>query len=234
MLYLDLRELPDVFRGRWLWSVGRPNVVSFRREDHLGDPDVSLDQAVRDLIEGRVGSRPEGSIRLLTHPRYFGYGFNPVSFYFCFDRNDDQLETIVAEVNNTPWGEQHCYVLDHRGNDDAGTRRHFRMRKQFHVSPFMAMGLTYDWSFSRPGTGLTVQMRSMKGQRTCFDATLMLSRTQLDGASLARVLVQYPFMTGRIVAAIYLHAARLWLKRAPFYVHPRKRDSSIVKRAVHE
>jgi DUF1365 family protein len=234
MLYLDLAELPVVFRERWLWSVDRPNLVSFRREDHLGDPSVSLDQAVRDLIEERVGSRPDGAIRLLTHPRYFGYGFNPVSFYFCFDRTDTSVDTIVAEVNNTPWGEQHCYVLDNRGNDGARTSMHCRMRKQFHVSPFMAMGLTYDWTFSRPGAGLAMHMKSMKDERTCFDATMTLRRTQLDGASLARVLVQYPFMTARVVAAIYLQAARLWLKRAPFYVHPRKRACSVVKRAVHE
>ncbi|HKL78239.1 MAG TPA: DUF1365 family protein, partial [Gammaproteobacteria bacterium] len=83
LVYLDLAELDTVFRGRWLWSVDRPNLAAFRREDHLGPQDVPLDQAVRDLVAERTGRRPVGAIRLLTHLRYFGYGMNPVSFYYC-------------------------------------------------------------------------------------------------------------------------------------------------------
>ncbi len=111
MMYLDLSELDTVFRHRWLWSTRRSALARFRRENHLGDATVPLDQAVRDLVEGETGSRPQGPVRLLTNLSYFGYCFNPVSFYYCFDAADQQLETIVAEVNNTPWGERFCYVL---------------------------------------------------------------------------------------------------------------------------
>jgi DUF1365 family protein len=85
MLFLDLAELPKVFEGRWLWSARRTALARFRRADHVGDPDQPLDDAVRDLVHAETGSRPTGPIRLLTHLRYFGFVFNPVSFYYCYD-----------------------------------------------------------------------------------------------------------------------------------------------------
>ena len=111
MMYLDLEELPTLIRDRWLWSVNKVNLAFFRRRDHLGDPRLPLDRSVRDLVEEQLGERPEGPIRLLTHLRYFGICFNPVSFYYCYDKDGRYVQTIVAEVHNTPWLEQHCYVF---------------------------------------------------------------------------------------------------------------------------
>ena len=85
MAYLDLQELDTVFTGNPLWSTRRPALAWFRRADYLGDPSVPLDQAVRDLVEQKTGVRPIGPVRVLSHLRYFGYSFNPVSFYYCFD-----------------------------------------------------------------------------------------------------------------------------------------------------
>ena len=79
MMYLDLAELDHIFRGRTLWSVERPNIAWFRRRDYLGDPSLPLDTAVRNLVQKRLGRRPEGPVRVLTHLRYFGHNFNPVS-----------------------------------------------------------------------------------------------------------------------------------------------------------
>ena len=111
MMYLDLDELPTLFRSRWLWSNERSNVAVFRRSDHFGDPTISLDETVRTLVESHTGRRPTGPIRLLTHLRYFGYCFNPLSVFFCFGPDGQSLDAVVAEVSNTPWGERHCYVL---------------------------------------------------------------------------------------------------------------------------
>ena len=113
LMYVDLEELPTLFRHRLLWSTGRPNVASFRRGDHLGPADQPLADAVRELVTVRTGHRPTGAIRLLTHFRYFGFAMNPISLYYCFG-DEEQVEAVVAEVTNTPWGEQHCYVLDVR------------------------------------------------------------------------------------------------------------------------
>jgi DUF1365 family protein len=112
--YLDLAELDRVFEGRWLWSARRPAVAWLDRRLHLGDPAVPLDEAVRRVVHETLGRRPDGPIRLLTHLTYFGLGFNPVSFYYCYRADGTTLDALVAEVNNTPWNEQHPYVLDAR------------------------------------------------------------------------------------------------------------------------
>ncbi len=111
MTLLDLDELPTLFDRFWLWSARRPALAWFRRDDFHGPADKSLSDAVRDTVQQHTGIRPTGPIRLLTHLRYFGCSFNPVSFYYVYDAADTYVETIVAEITNTPWKERHCYVL---------------------------------------------------------------------------------------------------------------------------
>lgn len=224
MMYLDLEELPTLFTGRWLWSSERFALAQFRRADHLGDPHLPLDRAVRDLVEQRLGQRPQGPIRLLTHLRYFGYCFNPVSFYFCYDPSGRRVETIVAEVTNTPWNEQYSYVLGEAFNKAPGNKKHYRFGKTFHVSPFIDMDTDYDWRFCEPGRQLTIHMENRNAGGKFFDTTMTLTRKEISGAALAIALARYPFMTGKVIAAIYYQAFRLWLKKVPFYPHPNKRD----------
>jgi len=220
LLWLDLAELDSVFRGRWFWSTRGPRLAWWRRADYLGDAAVPLDTAVRDLVQDRTGVRPAGPIRLLTHPRYFGYGFNPVSFYFCYAADGEALEAILAEVTNTPWKERHVYVLDAASNQGTPERLAFARAKAFHVSPFLPMGLEYRFRITRPGHRLTVHMVDLEGGQPVFDATLSLSRRPISGTSLARALIRFPFMTGQVIAGIYWQALRLWLKGVPVFDHP--------------
>ena len=219
MLYLDLDELPNVFAGRWLWSARRPALAWFRRADYLGDPREPLAASVRRAVAAATGHTPSGPIRLLTHLRYFGYCFNPVSFYYCFDAAGATVETIVAEVHNTPWNERHCYVLDAAG----GPARRFTTAKALHVSPFMPMDVEYDWAFSAPAERLTVAMRCVRAGERQFSAALDLRRREIDGSTLATMLARYPFMTAKVIAAIYWQALRLWSRGCRGYVHPSKR-----------
>ena len=227
MMYLDLAELPELFRRRWLWSARRPALARFRRRHHLGDGSVPLDRAVRECVMQHTGTFPDGPIRLLTHLQYFGHVFNPVSFYYCFDREDRYVETIVAEVNNTPWGERHCYVLPASESIGAGDFCQFSPEKVMHVSPFMPMDIDYDWRFSPPDESLTVHMENHRKGSKVFDATLVLEREEITGAALAGVLAGFPLMTVKVVAAIYWQAVRLWLKKVPFYTHPTSRPPAL-------
>jgi DUF1365 family protein len=220
MMYVDLDELPWLFDRFLLWSAGAFNLAWFRRGDHLGVSGTPLKAAVSDKIEAATGARPTGPIRVLTHFRYMGYGFNPVSLYYCFDEADERLETVVCEVNNTPWGEQHVYVLPVQESIGHGEHLRFRRSKAFHVSPFMPMDIDYDWRFSTPGERLNVHMENFRAGDKVFDATLALDRRPISSRTLTLVLVRHPMMTLKVIAAIYFEALRLWLKKTPFHPHP--------------
>jgi len=224
-LYLDLDELDSVFRGRWFWSTRSANLAWFRRNDHLGPSDQSLSDSVRDLVEAETGRRPQGPVRLLTHLRYFGYVMNPVSFYFCFEPGGDAIETIVAEVNNTPWGEQHCYVLDQGINTGSRDKLRFEVDKVFHVSPFMDLDMRYHWRLTLPEDRLVVHIENHQRGNKLFDASLVLQRRAISAASLASVLFRFPFMTAKVMLAIYFEALRIWLKRIPFVQHPKNAEA---------
>ncbi|MCB1636874.1 MAG: DUF1365 domain-containing protein [Xanthomonadales bacterium] len=219
-VYLDLAELPRLFEGRWLWSLERANLASFRRRDFLGDPAEPLLESVHRCVQSQCGDRLTGPVRLLTHLRYFGLSFNPVSFYYCFDASGRELTHIVAEITNTPWGERHQYVLPIAAGQVHGRSWHFAFDKRFHVSPFLPMDRQYDWRFDQPGDDLHVHMNVNDGQRRQFDATLVLQRRPWSGAALATVLARHPLMTLKVMRAIYWQAFLIRCKRNPFYAHP--------------
>ena len=229
MMYLDLDELPQVFEKRWLWSSSKAAVARFRREDHLGPKTELLSESVRDLVEQQAGIRPAGPIRLLTNLSYFGYGFNPVSFYYCFSADDSAVEFIVAEVNNTPWGEQDTYVMPCTSAKKAAGPWRFSPVKKMHVSPFMPMDIKYRWLLSAPDKSLRVHMANDKDGQRIFNASMRLNRHEISGPSLARVLVRFPLMTVRIITAIHWQALRLWIKRCPLYAHPNKQKEVIAQ-----
>ena len=220
MMYVDLAELDEVFRGRWLWSVRRPALAWLRRADYIGDPRLPIDTVVRDRVAEHTGARPTGPIRMLTHLRQFGIGFNPVTFYYCFDAADSHVEAIVAEITNTPWNERHAYVLTSPIAESQTRTLRYRFGKDFHVSPFMPMEMDYDWRFGVPGQRLAVNMQNFQNGQRVFDATLELSRREIGAGSLARALVAFPCMTATVIAGIYTQALKLWLKRIPFHAHP--------------
>jgi DUF1365 family protein len=219
-LYLDLDEVEQALSRRWFWSSGRRNLAEFRRSDYLGPADVPLAEAVRQRVATAIGRRPEGPIRLLTHLRYFGLAFNPVSFYYCHRADGVELDCIVAEVTNTPWRERHAYALPAETAEFRGRSLHWSFAKAFHVSPFMAMDRDYDWRFTPPAEDLRVHMQVKKAGVTEFDANLALQRRELTGAALARVLCRYPLMTAQVVGAIHWQALRLWLRGNPIHDHP--------------
>ena len=223
MSYLDLDELPQLFDRSRLWSARGPAPAQFKRADYLGDPAQPLREAVLDAVEQRTGARPDGPVRVLTHLRTFGHLFNPVSFYYCFDRAGERVEAVAAEVTNTPWGERHVYAFA-RG-EASGKVLRASIGKDFHVSPFLGMDAEYDWRLTEPGADLQVHIESRRAGRPTFDATLALERREATPAALRRALIRYPLLPLRVVGGIYAHALRLKLKGAPYHRHPAPRQA---------
>jgi uncharacterized protein len=215
LAYVDLDELPSL-------PLARGRLVRFERSDYLGDPHIPLGEAVRGLVEERTGRRPTGPIRVLTQLRSFGHCFNPVSFYYCFDDAGEHVDTVVAEVTNTPWGERHAYVVERRGpgilKGDS--------EKVLHVSPFMDMDHRYDWRVADPGPTLSVHIENRRrasgtlAGELAFDATLSMRRRPLTRRALAGVTARYPAATARVLALIYARALRLKLKGVRVRPHP--------------
>jgi DUF1365 family protein len=160
MAYLDLDAVPERVGPAWLWSTRHPALVRFRKTDYVVGAD-----AVRALVAERTGVRPDGPARLLTHLRCLGHAFNPVSFYYCFDRSE-ALAAVVAEVTNTPWGERHAYVLPARGG-----AVHERLDKAFHVSPFTARDHEYELRLTTPEGELDARIVSRRNAATCWRRT---------------------------------------------------------------
>ena len=221
MLYLDINDLDSVMEKSIFWNVDKSAIVSFQRNDFHGDIERPLDIAVRDTIKKRTGVRPEGKIRMLAHLRYFGYCFNPVTFYYCFSRNDDRVDHILAEVTNTPWKERHAYVLS-ASKENKSSKIKSNMKKELHVSPFWDMEHVYDWAFSSPKDKLNVFMKNFKDGKHVFDASLSMSRTKMTRTNLMKSVFRYPFMTIKVVFWIHFQAFLLWLRGATFYIHPSK------------
>jgi DUF1365 family protein len=215
LFYLDHAEQPGALDGGRFWSAERRALARFERRDHLGDPALPLDESVRRLVAERTGKRPAGPIAILTQLRHLGIGFNPISVYYCFDAAGERVETLVAEVRNTPWLEMHCYVLP------LGGAERLQTPKAFHVSPFLEMEYSYRWRIGEPREELVLAIENWRGEERHFQAALSAQRRPLTRATLARMLLRYPLMSAQVIGGIYFEALRLWWKGAKFQSHPR-------------
>jgi DUF1365 family protein len=225
MALLDIDRLPALMRVSRLTGYNRFNWASYDDRDHFGDPARPL-RARLALDAGRHGiDLPDGRIFLLTHLRYLGYCFNPVSFFYCFDRAQ-RLQVVLAEVSNT-FGGAHNYWL--RPDADSRTFR-AAAAKSLYVSPFMPADLQYSFAFTAPAGRLVAHMETKEAGSVGFDATLSLERRPWNAAEIRRALVRHPVMTARVMAGIHWEALKLWRKGVP--VVPRGAADGIRERGA--
>jgi len=218
---VDLDELPHLLDRIPLWSSRRRAPARYRRADYLrghGDS-LPLADAARDLVAERTGLRPGGPVTMLANPRYWGVGFNPVSFYFLHGE-DGPVEAMIAEVTSTPWKERRSYVLTAGPGGLSG-----RFEKLMHVSPFMPMEQTYEWRATEPGERLSVSIRNRQEGRIVFEAGLALERREMTPRAMREILFRYPPMTVSTIARIYWNAARLKTKGAPYFRRPEQPEA---------
>ena len=216
MPMLDLDDVQSLALAP-LWRAEHWAPMAFRRRDYLGDPSQPLGTTVRDLVEDRLGWRPDGPIRLLAHHRTWGWCFNPIALYYCYGADGQTLTAVVADVTNTPWGESRSYVIDVR----EGLDRLADQPKELHVSPFLPMELSYRFRITAPSERCGFSVTVLRGEEIVFRAGLTLHRRALSRREVARALWLRPFQTHRVSLSIYLHAVRIWLRRTPVVPHPR-------------
>jgi uncharacterized protein len=215
MACLDIDRIEELMAVSRLTGYNRWNWLSFDDRDHVGDPQRPLRERLRASARGAGHALPDGRILLLTHLRWAGYVFNPISIYYCFDAAD-RLALVLADVRNT-YGGRHAYWLTPVGE----VSRRFRAvaAKSLYVSPFMDGGVHYEFILTPPADDLVAHMnvwRDGPDQRDrLFDATLTLARRPWDAAEIRRALVRYPLMTAKVIGAIHWEALRLRLKGAP-------------------
>ncbi|TWT82174.1 hypothetical protein CA13_36350 [Planctomycetes bacterium CA13] len=229
MVYLDLAELPSLVGPGKIISDRKIAGRSLLRGDHLYDSSGSIESEVRRIVQEKTGVTPLGPIRVLSQLRYLGYYFSPLNLFYVFDETDSRVETIVAEVSNTPWKERHCYVLwegnrqdNDKNNGTLDNVLRYCHPKTFHVSPFMQMDMQYQWRVTSPTKHATIQLSNFQESRKVFDASMTLQRRELTKRELRRMTTRYFLMTARIGVAIYFQALRLWWKKCPFYPHPKE------------
>ncbi|HET9804955.1 MAG TPA: DUF1365 domain-containing protein [Candidatus Acidoferrum sp.] len=217
---LDIDAIPQALRKSRLTGYERWNVLSYFERDHFGDTRKSLRQRLEEDAHRQGLAVPDGKIFLLTHLRYLGYVFNPVSFFYFYDRAGN-LQQMMAEVNNT-FGESHNYWLTSQNERVSSAARRYTSEKRMHVSPFMGMDLEYDWIFTEPGEKLVAHMNTVQNGKPFFDATLQLARRNWTSAEIRRVVTAYPFMTAKVIGVIHWEALKLWFKRVPVFTHQTK------------
>jgi DUF1365 family protein len=210
MALLDVDRIPELMNRSWLTSHNRWNWASFDDRDHLGDPSWRLRERLGADAAKHGIDMPVGPIFLLTHLRYLGYCFNPVSFFYCFDRAE-RLQLVLAEVSNTFGGKHHYWL---RPQQDSRTFR-AAAAKSLYVSPFMPADLEYGFSLTPPASRLIAHMTTSRAGAVGFDATLSLERRPWNAAEVRRMLMRYPVMTANVAAQIHVEAIKLWWKGVP-------------------
>ncbi len=227
MFYLDLDELDLVARKILLFSHNRKNIYSFRDADHEPAGPVPLKERILGFLrENQIDPGPFCRVMLLTLPRVFGYIFNPISLYYCFDQAGRAV-CAVAEVGNT-FREMKLYLLR---NEESGTSNTFHkiVPKHFYVSPFSSLTLNFDFKFKVPGESLKINIDDRDGDKTVLITTLAGKRTAMTNPALLGFTIKYPLLTLKVIFLIHFHALQLWLKGVPFY---RKADNSAFQRQV--
>lgn len=212
MLLLDLDEVDAVLpRLKWL-SRDRFGLVSFHTADHGDRSGRPLRGQVEEHLAAAGIDLDGGPIRLLTMPRILGYGFNPISVFFCH-RADGELAALLYEVTNT-FQERHSYLV--AVPDDARGLVRQTTDKTFFVSPFMDMGLTYDFTVRPPGEAVSVVVSVRRGDEPVLTASFAGARRPLTDARLLGAFVTHPLLTWKVTWGIHWEALKVMLKGARY------------------
>jgi DUF1365 family protein len=223
----DIDELPKLDQQYRFFSHNRFNLFSFWNKDYGPSDQQPLRPYVEGLLSEAGIEMNHGSIRLLCYPRLFGYVFNPLSVYYCYN-SADHLKAIIYEVSNT-FGERHSYVIDVMS--EGGKTIHQTCDKSFYVSPFMEMNCTYHFSMRPPGDSISVMINQTDDEGTILKACFTGKEAEISDRQLLSLLARYPLMTLKVMVGIHWEALKLWRKGLKLIARPQapKKNITYVK-----
>lgn len=208
--YLDLDEIDTIVAHHPLMSRNRFNVYSFYDRDHMNSGAASVKENVLRYLQSCGVDIPGGRIMLLTYLRFFGYVFNPVSFYFCFDRQSQPV-CVVPEIGNT-FGEIKPFLV----NAQKDGRFVDTQNKFFYISPFNKLDDQLDYKLAIPSEHLNIHIDTSRDGQKVMLAAVSGVRRELTPGNLAWLTMKFPFVTLKVISLIHWHAGLLWLKKVPY------------------
>jgi len=211
-LLIDLDEIDNLGKKIKFFSYNKFNFLSFYDIDHGPRDGSSLINWVRNTLDNAKIDIGPGTIKLLCYPRFFGYVFNPLSIFYCYDKNS-QLKAILYEVKNT-FNEQHTYVFS-VSSHSSNLILH-RCDKKFYVSPFMEMETFYNFRLLNPGKTLNIFIRQRDNEGTLLTACQIGKRVEMSSKNLLLQFIKHPLMSFKVILAIHFEALRLWIKGVKF------------------
>jgi DUF1365 family protein len=204
---IDLDELETLNQFTCV-SIDRFNLFSFHQRDHGDGSGTPLKTQIKALLQQHNIDTGSGAVRLLCYPRLFGYVFNPLSVFYCYNKSGD-LSAILYEVSNT-FGQRHSYLIPVDPLNAEVIRQ--QADKAFYVSPFMPMQTAYQFRLQPPDTNLAVMIRQTDDQGPLFDATFSGKRIEITQRSILKTFIRHPLMTLKVIGGIHWEALRLWRK----------------------
>ena len=206
-LLVDLRELENLGKKIKFFSYNKFNILSFYDVDHGPRDGTSLVNWVRNTLANAKIDLGSGTIKLLCYPRFFGYVFNPLSIFYCYNENLE-LKAILYEVKNT-FNEQHTYVFSVSSSSNLILHR---CNKKFYVSPFIEMKTFYNFRLLKPGKKLSVLIKQNDEKGLLLIARQLGKRVDLTSKNLLFEFLKHPLMSFKVISAIHFEAFRLWFK----------------------
>ena len=215
-LFVDIDDLERLDKSLKLFSLNNWNIFSLFYKDHGRRDGSDIRAWVEEAGRTKGIDLTNARIFLLAFPRLFGYVFNPISIFYCYD-TDDKLTAVLYEVKNT-FGEQHGYFLP--VEDSKTNKIRHSARKIFHVSPFIHMNCEYHFRLAPPSETLQIGIHQFDGEGKILTAFWTGKRHPLTDGAILKTVLKSPFMTIKVIAAIHWQAFRLWLKGAKYIKKP--------------